>query len=401
MPTMIQTVSGKVTGLWGKAMIKGADGKMRPLQLGDYVVKGDIILTTQDGIVQLTPDAVVVKAPDEIEIEPAAGRTAGALAEGLRVGRITEELTPATLQTTTSPDTVRQALQVSGPRLGPAADPNALTVDEDTLLPVRLTGRDPDGNVVSFTIVTVPTGGVLTKANGTPIANNTVLTPEEAANLVFVPAPNFNGNPGNIEFFVIDNDGNVSAPVAVTITVTPVNDPPVAGTVPNGPDDTAIPDPDPNHIPNSPNYQASTPEDTPVSGQIRATDVDNDPLTYSRNTNASHGNVTVNPDGSWTYVPARDYNGPDSFVVTVDDGKGGTDTSTVFINVTPVDDNNPPAGADTTRLLPENTSYLLQANDFGFKDPDAGDTARCRAHRHPARPRQPDSWTACPSRPAR
>ena len=52
MPTMIQTTSGKVTGLWGRAMIKGADGKMRPLNIGDYVVKGDVILTTQDGIVR-------------------------------------------------------------------------------------------------------------------------------------------------------------------------------------------------------------------------------------------------------------------------------------------------------------------------------------------------------------
>ena len=38
MPTMIQTVSGRVTGLWGKAMIRGADGKMRPLKMGDHVV---------------------------------------------------------------------------------------------------------------------------------------------------------------------------------------------------------------------------------------------------------------------------------------------------------------------------------------------------------------------------
>ncbi len=79
MPTMIQTVSGKVTGLWGKAMIRGADGKMRPLNIGDFVVKGDVILTSQDGIVQLTPDQVPTRVIagnlDDLEA-PGAGAAA-------------------------------------------------------------------------------------------------------------------------------------------------------------------------------------------------------------------------------------------------------------------------------------------------------------------------------------
>ncbi len=99
MPTMIQTISGKVTGLWGKAMIQGPDGKMRPLKIGDLVVKGDVILTSQDGIVQLNPDAVVAGGPkDEIDIEPAAGAGGGSLLDGLRVDRIVETTTDAEIR---------------------------------------------------------------------------------------------------------------------------------------------------------------------------------------------------------------------------------------------------------------------------------------------------------------
>ena len=104
MPTLIQTAHGKVTGLWGAALIRGADGKMHALKLGDMVSRGDVILTTQDGIVQLTldpePGQRVVELPPEgeIEITPAAGLTGGEggdLQPGLRVARIVESLTPA------------------------------------------------------------------------------------------------------------------------------------------------------------------------------------------------------------------------------------------------------------------------------------------------------------------
>ena len=56
MPTLLQTSHGKVTGIWGSALLRGADGQMRALKIGDEVHRGDVILTTQDGIVQLTLD---------------------------------------------------------------------------------------------------------------------------------------------------------------------------------------------------------------------------------------------------------------------------------------------------------------------------------------------------------
>ena len=46
----------------------------------------------------------------------------------------------------------------------------------------------------------------------------------------------------------------------------------------------------------------------------------------------------LNADGGFTYTPAANYNGADSFVVAVDDGHGGTTTVTVNVTVTPVND---------------------------------------------------------------
>lgn len=44
---------GTVTGVWGRAIIRPPGGDPRPLQIGDEVRKGDMILTSQNGIVQI------------------------------------------------------------------------------------------------------------------------------------------------------------------------------------------------------------------------------------------------------------------------------------------------------------------------------------------------------------
>jgi hypothetical protein len=61
-------------------MVRKADGKMHVLKLGEQVEKGDIILTTQDGIVQLTPELehmhLAVCLPDHRHAPPEAGHGA-------------------------------------------------------------------------------------------------------------------------------------------------------------------------------------------------------------------------------------------------------------------------------------------------------------------------------------
>ena len=86
-------------------------------------------------------------------------------------------------------------------------------------------------------------------------------------------------------------------------------------------------------------------------------------LTVQSNTTPSHGTVTQNADGSFTYTPDTDYSGPDSYTYTIVDGIGQTSTATVHITVTPtaVDDSatTPPATPVTIDVIPNDHGSSL------------------------------------------
>ncbi|WP_194436138.1 Ig-like domain-containing protein, partial [Vibrio fluminensis] len=92
-----------------------------------------------------------------------------------------------------------------------------------------------------------------------------------------------------------------------------------------------------NNLPVGEDVIVTIDEDSEVRGQLNATDADSeDVLTYEQETLPENGKVVVNPDGSWVYTPNEFFNGQDSFTVQVSDGKGGTDTITITVDVTPV-----------------------------------------------------------------
>ncbi|HRH29592.1 MAG TPA: Calx-beta domain-containing protein, partial [Aquabacterium sp.] len=55
MPILTKSSSGTVTGLWGSAFIRLPSGKLKALAVGDKLKQGDQVVTTEDGIVQITP----------------------------------------------------------------------------------------------------------------------------------------------------------------------------------------------------------------------------------------------------------------------------------------------------------------------------------------------------------
>ncbi|WP_431732403.1 Ig-like domain-containing protein, partial [Chromobacterium vaccinii] len=121
----------------------------------------------------------------------------------------------------------------------------------------------------------------------------------------------------------------------------------------------------------------STDEDTPVSGTLTASDPNGDPLTFVKGADPQHGTVTVNPNGTWTYTPAQDYNGSDKFTVTVSDGRGGTATVTVNIGVNPVNDaaviTGNDQGAVTEDLNVSAANTLDYSGKLNVSDPDQGE----------------------------
>jgi Ca2+-binding RTX toxin-like protein len=94
-----------------------------------------------------------------------------------------------------------------------------------------------------------------------------------------------------------------------------------------------------NQAPTSSNGSASTAEDTRLSGTLpSALDADGDRVTYAKASDPTSGTVTVATDGSYTYSPSANFNGTDSFRFTVSDGRGGVNTYTQTITVSPVND---------------------------------------------------------------
>ncbi|MEH0741829.1 cadherin-like domain-containing protein, partial [Vibrio cholerae] len=92
-----------------------------------------------------------------------------------------------------------------------------------------------------------------------------------------------------------------------------------------------------------------TDEDTPISGTLTATDQNaQDILTFSQASAPSNGTAVVNPDGTWTYTPNENFDGNDSFTVTVDDGNGGTDTLVVNVTITPIPEISVIGGGDVS-----------------------------------------------------
>ncbi len=92
-------------------------------------------------------------------------------------------------------------------------------------------------------------------------------------------------------------------------------------------------------------------------------DADNDDLTIISFTQPTNGTLVLNSDGTFTYTPFGDYNGPDSFTYTISDGNGGTSTATVNITVTPV--NDAPIATDNTGEATESGYEEAGANAMG------------------------------------
>ncbi|MEN6418077.1 MAG: Ig-like domain-containing protein, partial [Clostridiaceae bacterium] len=117
------------------------------------------------------------------------------------------------------------------------------------------------------------------------------------------------------DYTVMDKNG-ASASASATLTITPMNDPP------NAVDDSK-----------------TINEDNAISINVLGndTDVETDTLSVLSFGNPAHGTV-VTDDANLLYTPAKDYNGTDSFIYTVSDGHGGTDTATVSIKIKPVND---------------------------------------------------------------
>ncbi|MEJ5992767.1 Ig-like domain-containing protein, partial [Ramlibacter sp. PS3R-8] len=227
----------------------------------------------------------------------------------------------------------------------PTANADAFSTVEDT--PVSITtaslvanDTDPDaGDTLTVTGVGNPVGGTVALVGG---------------NVTFTPAADFTGT-ATFDYTISDGNGGIST-TTVSVNVLPVQEPPSAA-----------------------NDVVGTTEDTPLTiapATLLGNDTDADAgnvLSITAVGNAVGGSVAI-VGGNVVFTPAANFTGAATFEYTVSDGQGGTDTGTVTVNVTPVQD-APTAVADTVTTAEDTpvtmTVASLLANDT---DPDSGDT---------------------------
>ncbi|MFZ5927342.1 MAG: tandem-95 repeat protein [Acidobacteriota bacterium] len=233
---------------------------------------------------------------------------------------------------------------------------------------VNLTGISPGPVNESSQAVTV----TATSSDPSIVPDPSVTGSGATRTLTYTPAANANGtvtitvtakdNGGT------DNGGQDTTTRTFTITVTPVNDKPVA-------QDGSL----------------STPEDTNVSIDLKTliSDVETAPayMTYAILNGPSSGTLTANgPAGVYTFAPALNFNGQVTFTYKVTD-RGDpddctlngiscsapleSDVRTVTINVTPVNDAPVLTGAVAPDKIDENGTVTVSGS---VSDPDTGDT---------------------------
>ncbi|WP_153161663.1 VCBS domain-containing protein [Zoogloea sp. 1C4] len=248
--------------------------------------------------------------------------------------------------TTTGTATVNIAPQPDSATLGTGSG----TVKEDTPAQSSASGTltitDPDAGESTFK----PQTSVAGSYGSFSIATNGAWTYDIDNTRPNVQALK-EGETKTETFTVQSADGT---PTTVTITVVGTNDGPVA-------------QPD----------TATTEEDKPVTFAVLGndTDPDSDPLTVTgASVDPTKGSVTVNPDGTLSFSPAANVNGPVTVTYTISDGHGGTTTGTATINVTPLPD-NAVMSAGTGTVKEDTPAQSSASGTLTITDPDAGEAA--------------------------
>ncbi len=238
----------------------------------------------------------------------------------------------ATVSITVTPAPVNEA---------PAAADDSATTAEDTpaVIDVKTNDTDPNGDDISIASVGTAQHGTVVILDGT---------------ITYTPATNFHGT-DTFEYTI--TDGELTDTATVTVTVTPVNDAPVAVN------------------------DAVTVAGNTTNNVIAVLGNDTDPDTADSLTvtvlsaPSTGGTATINADNTIAYTPATGFSGTETFVYTVSDGTA-TAAGTVTVTVTPVPvvpvNQAPVAANDSYTMAPGATSAIINvvANDT---DPD-GDT---------------------------
>ena len=197
-----------------------------------------------------------------------------------------------------------------------------VATDENTDVIIQLNASDADGDDLTFALdsQTTANGGEVRFLEGS------------SDKVVYTPATNYVGSD---TFDVTVSDGNGgTATQTINMRVDIINTAPVAE------DDTF-----------------TVNEDVTTELDVLANDSDSDNTLDGTSitllTDVSNGTLTYNNDGTFSYTPDADFNGNDSFVYTLADSDGASDTATATITVEAV--NDAPVAVDDALTIDEDS----------------------------------------------
>ena len=241
---------------------------------------------------------------------------------------------------TLSSNQVTVTIAITATNDRPTAEDDTYSTAEDTALTVATPGvlgndSDPDHDPLSGVLASGPSHGTLSlNADGS---------------FIYTPAAHYDGTDS---FTYRASDGTLeSNQTKVTITITATNEEPTAA------DDTY-----------------STDEDTALTVAAPGvlgndSDPDHDSLSALRASGPSHGTLTLNANGSFTYRPDDNFNGSDSFTYRANDGTVDSNQATVTITITATNDR--PTAADDAYSTAEDTALTVNAPGVLDNDNDA------------------------------
>jgi|GEM_PF-6302577 len=210
----------------------------------------------------------------------------------------------------------------------PVAHQKIVATHEDSAITVALTGSDPEGAALTFSIADMP------KLGGASISGST---------LTYTPAADSNGF-DTLEYYANDGLQN-SDPAQILVAITAVNDSPRVNTT----------------------FPEVT-EDTPTPFTLDVHDVDGDPLTFTLVESPEHGTISGTLPGG-TYTPDGNFSGADAFVVTVSDGLVTVPPVTIAITVSGVND-TPVVASIPAQTVELDESFTPIPLDNYVDDPD-------------------------------
>ena len=195
----------------------------------------------------------------------------------------------------TSGITIKNIVPVTSP---PVAESQSVTATSGSPSDITLKATDPDGNALTYAIVSGPKSGTITDLN------------KDTGTLVYTPTDGFTGQD---RFTFKASDGTTDSNTAtVTVTVSQAASPPVAQS-----------------------QSVTATSGSPSDITLKATDTGGSALTYAIVSGPKSGTITdLNKDtGTLVYTPTDGFSGQDRFTFKASDGTTDSNTATVTVTV--------------------------------------------------------------------